>query len=137
KKGKRYNNLQQGKAKRGAAGMVLKEELERVVHSAHSDPFAVLGAHIVKSGNKECVAVRAFLPEAVEVTVVDPEDGQIYPAKRIHKEGLFEAIVKNREEVFPYRLRTKDGSGRTSEFKDPYSFLPVLTEFDLYLMAEG
>ena len=61
----------------------------------------------------------------------------IYQAKRIHKEGLFEATVRNRDEVFPYRLRKKDSSGTVSEFKDPYSFLPVLSEFDLYLMAEG
>ncbi len=118
--------------------MVSKEELERIVHSAHSDPFQVLGAHLVKGGNKEYVAVRAFLPEAAEVSVVEMDGGQqIYPAKRIHKEGLFEAIVRNRDEVFPYRLRKKDTSGTVSEFKDPYSFLPVLSEFDLYLMAEG
>jgi 1,4-alpha-glucan branching enzyme len=118
--------------------MVSKEELERIVHSAHSDPFQVLGAHLVKGGNKEYVAVRAFLPEAAEVSVVEMDGGQqIYPAKKIHKEGLFEAIVRNRDEVFPYRLRKKDTSGTVSEFKDPYSFLPVLSEFDLYLMAEG
>ncbi|MGD0658471.1 MAG: 1,4-alpha-glucan branching protein GlgB [Syntrophorhabdales bacterium] len=118
--------------------MVSKEELEKIVHSAHSDPFQVLGAHLVKGGNKEYVAVRAFLPDAAEVSVVETDGGQqIYQAKRIHKEGLFEATVRNRDEVFPYRLRKKDSSGTVSEFKDPYSFLPVLSEFDLYLMAEG
>ena len=118
--------------------MLSKEELEKIVHSAHSDPFQVLGAHLVKGGNKEYVAVRAFLPDAAEVSVVETDGGQqIYQAKRIHKEGLFEATVRNRDEVFPYRLRKKDSSGTVSEFKDPYSFLPVLSEFDLYLMAEG
>ena len=56
--------------------MVSKEELEKIVHSAHSDPFQVLGAHLVKGGNKEYVAVRAFLPDAAEVSVVETDGGQ-------------------------------------------------------------
>jgi len=117
--------------------MALKEDMERIVHSAHSDPFQVLGAHVVKAGGKECVAVRAFLPDAAEVNVVDLQSSQIHPAKRIHKEGFFEAVVRNGAEIFPYRLRKTDASGKATEFADPYSFMPVLSEFDLYLMAEG
>ena len=117
--------------------MALKEEVERIVHSSHSDPFQVLGAHVVKAGAKECVAVRAFLPDATEVNVVDLQSRQIHPAKRIHREGLFEAVIRNGAEIFPYRLRKTDASGKATEFADPYSFMPVLSEFDLYLMAEG
>ena len=57
--------------------------------------------------------------------------------KRVHKDGFFEAIVRDKTEVFPYRLREVDRAGRTTEFVDPYSFMPVLSDFDLYLMAEG
>ena len=32
--------------------MALKEEIDLIVHSAHRDPFAVLGAHIVKSAGQ-------------------------------------------------------------------------------------
>jgi 1,4-alpha-glucan branching enzyme len=124
--------------------MLSKEEVDLIIHSAHRDPFAVLGAHIIKAGGKEsvaggkeCVAVRAFLPEAVEANVVDVATGQLHPMKKLHKDGFFEAIVKNRAEVFPYRVRKTDGSGKLDEFVDPYSFMPVLTDFDLYLMAEG
>ena len=49
----------------------LKEEIERIVHSAHQDPFEILGAHVIKWAGKECVAVRAFLPDAAGAAVVD------------------------------------------------------------------
>ena len=117
--------------------MALKEEIDLIVHSAHRDPFAVLGAHIIKSAGKECVAIRAFLPEAAEVAAVDLQSHQAYPMKRVHKDGLFEAVVRDGTKVFPYRLRKVDRSGAKTEFVDPYSFMPILTDFDLYLMAEG
>jgi 1,4-alpha-glucan branching enzyme len=117
--------------------MALKEEIDLIVHSAHRDPFAVLGAHIVKSANKECVALRAFLPEAAEVGVVDLQSHQVYPMRKVHKDGFFEAVVRNKTAIFAYRLRMVDRAGKRSEFFDPYSFMPILTDFDLYLMAEG
>jgi 1,4-alpha-glucan branching enzyme len=97
----------------------------------------VLGAHIETVAGKRRVAIRAFLPDAVEVSVVDLDTKEQYPMKRLHQDGLFEAIARNRTEIFPYRLQKVDGGGRTSLFEDPYSFLPVLSDFDLYLMAEG
>ena len=57
--------------KEGAKEMALKEEIEKIVHSAHQDPFEILGAHVIKWAGKECVAVRAFLPDAAGVAVVD------------------------------------------------------------------
>ncbi len=117
--------------------MALKEEIERIVYSAHPDPFEVLGAHIITWGNKECVAVRAFLPDAADVAVLDLASGQEYPMKRLHKDGFFEAVIRNRAEVFPYRLKKKGYDGSVVLLIDPYSFLPVLSDYDLHLMAEG
>ncbi len=39
--------------------------------------------------------------------------------------------------MFPYRLKKTDESGGAEIVIDPYAFLPVLSDFDLYLMAEG
>ena len=107
------------------------------MHSAHADPFAVLGAHIVGTGNKKSVAIRAFLPDAAKVAVVDLETDKQYPMKRLHREGFFEAAVEDKARVFPYRLKKTDESGKTIVFVDPYSFMPVLSDFDLQLIAEG
>lgn len=119
--------------------MALKEEIDKIVYSAHSDPFEILGAHTIKWGGKECVAVRAFLPGAVAVEVLDiqPDHQYTYPMKKVHKDGFFEAVIRTRSGVFPYRLKSTDASGLTTVFADPYSFLPVLSDFDLHLISEG
>jgi 1,4-alpha-glucan branching enzyme len=117
--------------------MISKQEIEKIVNSAHHDPFEVLGVHKVRSGGKEAVAVRAFLPEAVEVSVFRADTGQVYPMKKLHPDGFFEAVAKDASETFSYRLRIVRQDGGKQEIVDPYSFLPILTEYDLYLMGEG
>ncbi|MGD0236756.1 MAG: 1,4-alpha-glucan branching protein GlgB [Syntrophorhabdales bacterium] len=117
--------------------MISKQEIERIVHSAHHDPFEVLGAHKVRSGGKEAVAVRAFLPEAIEASVLRADAAQIYPMKKLHPDGFFEAVAKDASEIFSYRLRIIRHDGSKQEIVDPYSFLPILTDYDLYLMGEG
>ncbi|HVN24243.1 MAG TPA: 1,4-alpha-glucan branching protein GlgB [Syntrophorhabdales bacterium] len=117
--------------------MVSKQDVEKIVRSAHHDPFEVLGAHQLRSGGKQAVAVRAFLPEATEARVVRLDTAEICPMKKLHPDGFFEAIAKNTDQIFSYRLRITRNDGREEEFVDPYSFLPVLTEYDLYLIGEG
>lgn len=117
--------------------MALKEEIERIVHSAWPDPFEILGIHVIKWGGKEYVAVRAFLPDAADAAVVEVGSGREYPMKRLHKDGFFEAVIRGRTDVFQYRLKKSDQGNKTSLIIDPYSFLPVLSDYDLYLIAEG
>ena len=117
--------------------MLSKNEIDKIVHSAHQDPFEVLGAHKVRSGGKGAVAVRAFLPEAIDASVLRTDTAQICPMKKLHPDGFFEVVAKDVNEIFSYRLRIVRHDGSEREFVDPYSFLPVLTEYDLYLMGEG
>ncbi len=117
--------------------MTEKREIEQIVQSAHRDPFAILGAHVVKTGNGQSVAVRAFLPDAASAAVIDRRTGAEHSMKRLHPDGFFEVVFRDRTEVFPYRLKKTDYNGTTSTLVDPYSLLPVLSDFDLYLMAEG
>ena len=117
--------------------MALKEEIDKIVHSACPDPFEILGAHIIKQGTKECVAVRAFISDAAELSVVDAASRVAYPMKKVHRDGFFEAVIKDRSKIFGYRLRKTDYGGARTVIVDPYSFLPVLTDFDLHLIAEG
>ncbi|OGL48609.1 MAG: 1,4-alpha-glucan branching enzyme [Candidatus Schekmanbacteria bacterium RIFCSPHIGHO2_02_FULL_38_11] len=118
--------------------MNLKHQIDLILHSSHSDPFHVLGAHPVEVDENDVVAVRAFLPEAKEVSVIDPaKDNKEYLMNKLHKEGFFEVIIYEAKEVFPYKLKKINHDGSVSIFHDPYSFLPVLTDFDLHLMGEG
>ena len=126
------------------ATTVSKEEMCSIIKAEHSDPFHILGAHLVKIKGKKAVAVRAFLPEAEAAWVIDmsgvgfnPASSIHHPMERVHPEGFFEAVFPDRGEVFPYRLKLTDDQGRTVEIDDPYAFSPVLTDFDLHLLAEG
>jgi 1,4-alpha-glucan branching enzyme len=116
------------------------DEVYRVIYNDHWDPFRVLGIHPVVSDGNTQIAVRAFLPLARSVWVVtsDPEAGAIERAMdKIHDEGFFELLFTERSKVFPYRLRMETYDGRTEVFHDSYSFMPTLTDFDIYLFNAG
>ncbi len=112
------------------------EQINRIVKMSHHDPFEVLGAHIVEWKGQPVVVVRAMVPHADRLTVV-AADGTEYPMTRVHIDGVYEAICAGRSEIFGYRLRATDIGGHTWEFIDPYSFWPVLSDFDLQLLGEG
>ena len=114
----------------------LKDQIKLIVQASHWDPFQVLGNHMVKKDGK-AVAIRAFLPEAKEAWVIDLKQKKLYQMGRIHRDGFFEIILPEKKDIFPYQIRIKTHEGTVTEFYDPYSFLPVLTDFDLHLIGEG
>ncbi|MGD9614460.1 MAG: 1,4-alpha-glucan branching protein GlgB [Alphaproteobacteria bacterium] len=108
-------------------------EVEAIVNARHGDPFAFLGMHQSSAG----VYVRAFLPDAESVAVVESATGQVAArCERIHPAGMFVASMTDRRETFRYRLRVRWG-GHEQEFDDVYRFGPVLGELDLHLLVEG
>ncbi|MBF0456295.1 MAG: 1,4-alpha-glucan branching protein GlgB [Nitrospirae bacterium] len=118
--------------------MNINEQIDMIVQAVHSDPFAVLGAHPIKFNNNDAIVVRAFLPGVKELFVVRTDKvKKVYAATKIRQEGFFEAIAETVTEIFPYKLKAKYEDDRVREFIDPYTFLPVLTDFDLHLMDEG
>ena len=112
------------------------DELAQIIRAEHGDPFHILGIHLVEWHGKSAVAIRAFLPRTKNAWVVrGPGSDDLVPMQRIHADGFFEAVFPGQQELFPYRLRT-DYAGHY-DFEDPYRFPPVLTDFDLHLLAEG
>ncbi|MGH9895604.1 MAG: GlgB N-terminal domain-containing protein, partial [bacterium] len=121
---------------------VRKEELDKIIQAEHWDPFQVLGPHpispISRTGTHEGLVVRAFLPEAIEATLLlDGPEHQPVPMKSVHEAGLYEATLPLAGDRLRYRLRVADRWGGVTERHDPYAFQPVLTDFDLHLFAEG
>jgi 1,4-alpha-glucan branching enzyme len=89
--------------------MKLQDQIERVIRAEHWDPFQVLGPHSITRNAKRVTLVRAFLPEALEASLLLDKSGKKpIPMKRVHKDGLFEATVPILEEKSPYRIRVKD-----------------------------
>jgi 1,4-alpha-glucan branching enzyme len=114
---------------------MLPHDIHALVRGRHADPFAVLGPHEVPEG----LAVRAIWPRARSVAVVAASEGAPpTPMTRLDKEGLFEAVIPGAaREGFDYRLRIVDRAGHVFTLDDPYRYGPVLTDFDLHLLAEG
>jgi 1,4-alpha-glucan branching enzyme len=115
----------------------LEYQIKLILNANHADPFQVLGNHIVAEEGIKAIAIRAFLPQAREAWAIDIRTKDTYRMEKIHKDGFFEAIVTEKDDIFPYRIKIEPFDGAPCEFHDPYSFLPVLTDFDLHLFGEG
>jgi 1,4-alpha-glucan branching enzyme len=112
-------------------------EIKSLVSGESADPFAFLGAHQVTLKTGPATAVRALFPGAKSVNVLDLDADREIEASLIDDKGLFEAVIPGTREFSPYRLKVDFGTGLKSTFYDCYSFLPVLTEDDLYLFNQG
>ena len=112
---------------------VTPEVLELVIRGDYKDPFTVLGMHREKGK----LIVRALLPQAVSVAVVDSSRGKkISPMQRWGVTALFVAEIAGKKELFPYRLEI-DWGDHVQVMEDPYRFPPVLGDIDVWLLSEG
>jgi 1,4-alpha-glucan branching enzyme len=103
-----------------------------ILAASHADPFGYLGMHQV--GGK--LWVRAFLPWARRVWVLERDGGKIAgELPRLHEDGFFAGALGDRAS-FPYRLRAETADGPV-DFDDIYAFPPVLGDLDIHLLAEG
>ncbi|ROR32816.1 1,4-alpha-glucan branching protein GlgB [Inmirania thermothiophila] len=103
-------------------------EIARLLGFRHHDPFRILGRHYAGTGE---VAVRALIPDAEEVAVVDgPTLGRVAGTALFAWQGPARAVPPR------YRLRWRAG-GRWHEAWDPYCFPPQIPDFDLHLFGEG
>ncbi|MEJ7605561.1 MAG: 1,4-alpha-glucan branching protein GlgB, partial [Bryobacteraceae bacterium] len=110
-------------------------EIEAIAGGYHGDAFRVLGPHALedaKDGRPRWL-VRAFLPHASSVEVLIGT--AVTPMEKRHAHGLFVGHFDS--EPGDYRLRLHLWSGETQTIDDPYRFPPLLSDFDLYLHAEG
>ncbi|HEX8144875.1 MAG TPA: 1,4-alpha-glucan branching protein GlgB [Pyrinomonadaceae bacterium] len=108
------------------------QELNRLLRFRHPDPHSILGAHPRPEG----VVVRAYRPEAEKVELLI---GGLRPRPmvRSHSAGIFELLIENRKELFPYRLKVYYAGGNVFTQRDPYIFLPTLSDLDEHLFNEG
>lgn len=114
------------------------EEMYRVIYTDHPDPFSVLGPHLVKQKTGPALAIRAFAPDAQEMSVLIKEpDPAEYTMEKIHDDGFFEVVIPKQKTVIPYLLKKTTKWGTVEEYNDSYSFLPTLSEVDLYLFNKG
>ncbi len=114
--------------------MLNRDEVSALMTGAHGDPYAVLGPHQEAGG---AWTVRALLPGAVSVAVVDKTSGKTLAAlQRAPDSDLFEAVVAPGGDRPAYQLDVDWGSHRQL-LEDCYRFPVLLGDTDLWLLAEG
>ena len=108
--------------------------IDALMRAEHTDPYAVLGQH----ADGEAWAIRTLLPGAITVTACRADDGTtIATLKRQATSDVFAARIEGPHQRFAYRLQVLWASGASSCIEDPYRFAPLLTDMDLWLLAEG
>lgn len=103
------------------------------------DPFAVLGMHKAsENGGKDFIFIRTVQPQAKTVEVLDAADGHTLGVmEKTDADGLFQLNFENKQDFFNYRLKITLFDETQYVTDDPYRFLPVLGDMDLYLYNEG
>ena len=113
-------------------------QIDLIINGDHADPFGFLGIHEVQAGSSKHTIVRAFIPGAERLWLIEAnQPDSHHEMTRVRDEGFFELTFSDRQERFPYRLKAANRFGDSWEFYDPYSFPPLLSDYDLHLMAEG
>ncbi len=118
--------------------MVLtQDELRSLVEVNHRSPHQLLGMHPLGDGSG--LVVRAFVPGAtkIEVQPTHEKNKPAFKLERVHGAGVFEGVTRAAKEVYAYDLVITDSQKNQRRTRDPYSFLPTLSESDLYLFGKG
>jgi 1,4-alpha-glucan branching enzyme len=110
---------------------IAEADVERLLALVHPDPHAILGAHPTPEG----VVVRAFRPNAERIDLL-LEGEPPRAMSSIDGRGLFEVVVPERHEVFPYRIAVTYPDGKQFVLREPYGYLPTVGDLDLHLWGE-
>ncbi len=113
------------------------DELRSLVELTHQSPHTLLGMH--SFGDQSGLVVRAFMPgtKTVEVQPVHEKSKPSFKLERIPGTDIFEGVTKAARSVYAYDLVATDERGHARRSRDPFSFLPTLSESDLYLFGKG
>lgn len=110
--------------------------LQSLIDGNLSDPGSLLGSHPINYRGSDATAIRVFQPDAQSMWVIDSASGARRPMRRVHPEGIFEAICDQPPQNH-YKVEMIDKKGETIQTADPYSVPSLLTDFDRYLLGEG
>jgi 1,4-alpha-glucan branching enzyme len=109
-----------------------------IINGDCKDPHSFLGIHVLSAGRKkQQTAVRTYQPTAKMVELIDTSEDRSFPMRKLCSEGMFEIIFPDRADFFEYQLKITDHSGNSFVTHDPYSFWPVISEYDIHLFSQG
>ena len=117
--------------------MIYSDDINLLKNAEHYDPFKFLGFHYVDEEKKAGVVIRFFYPFFEKVYLYDLSKNKKYLMEKIDNDGIFQIVFPRRRKYFKYNYLGIDENGNEVIVEDPYRFLPVISDFDLYLFNEG
>ena len=96
-------------------------------------PGSILGRH--QHGDN--VSIRTFRPWAERIDVVDEHSGRRAPMRKLHAEGFFIVELDKSWSSASYHFETTAQDGSAESYGDPYNYPPLLTDYDIFLFAQG
>ncbi len=126
-------------AESGVRTQLSLQGISGLIEGQLENPAQLLGPHRVDLGGRQALSVRAFLPESEQVWLVDAEQKNPRPMRRVHPAGFYEALcpLDAQTSAGNYRLRVASKSGEIIDMHDPYAVEPFLSDFDRFLIGEG
>ncbi len=117
--------------------ILTSDELHSLVELIHQSPHTLLGMHPLGDGSG--LVVRALLPDAakIEIQPVHEKERPKFELKRLPNTDIFEGVTRSANKVYAYDLVVTTHQGRTRRTRDAFSFLPTLSESDLFLFGKG
>jgi 1,4-alpha-glucan branching enzyme len=114
-----------------------RDEIRRIVEFEEARPSTILGAKVRRLDGREVISIRVYLPRAVRAWI-SPKGGQKREMVPLDQDKKFYEVLLENETAIPgYTVSFVDSSGYQEEREDPYTFPPLITDFDLHLIGEG
>ena len=117
---------------------VIISDLDRrlILETRHAAPHSVLGMHPMLGGG---LVVRVYDPNAYSVRIQSAQESQDLGVEleKIDQGGLFEAMIPGQIEVFAYTVEKASIEGESHISRDPYSFLPTVSDEELQAYGKG
>lgn len=108
------------------------EFINQLASGVCRDPFAYLGIHTYNKG----VIIRAYLPEAQAVQLIDKNANLLAPMSQIDDRGFFAVELDGQTTELSYRFLVQYAHSKI-DIEDPYRFQSHLSDLDNWLLAEG
>lgn len=109
------------------------DAIRALVRGEIGAPGSVLGRH--QRGDH--VSIRTFRPWAARIDVVDKQSGRRAPMRKLNAEGLFLAQLDLSWSAASYHFQAISQDGSAETYGDPYRYPPLLTDYDIFLFAQG
>jgi 1,4-alpha-glucan branching enzyme len=114
-----------------------EDQINSIRDIKNTDPFSVLGCHPIDTDMGQMTAIRVYHPTAHFIHGFIPETGEQFDFIKLGDTGFYESILQREYSPLRYKLVVYMNKQDKYITSDPYSFLPVLSDYDLYLIGKG